>query len=80
MNVMNDELLHCIPEDELLDRIKTCKSPEELLDVYREQIFYQESHLEHFTKRKQELTKPETFNNISNHLKSHSNGTPTTNK
>jgi hypothetical protein len=79
-NVMDDITNNIITEDELFDRIKTCKSSEDLLALYTEQPIYQETHLEHFTKRKQELTKPETFNNITPHLKAYTNGTVTTNK
>lgn len=78
--IIEDITTKVITENELFDRIKFCKSSEDLLSLYQEQPVYQETHLEHFTKRKQELTKPETLNNITQHLNSNTNGTLTTNK
>ena len=73
-----DEIVNNIlSENMLFEQIKSCKSVDDLLTLYNAQPVYQETHLEHFTKRRQELSARNITNNITHDLKIHSNGTDT---
>ena len=72
-NVMHDVTNNIISEDKLFIKIKSCKSVDDLLKLYNDQPVYQETHLEHFTKRRKELSGRNTLNKITNNLKSPTN-------
>ena len=74
-NVIDDITNNIISEDELFDQIKSCKSVDDLLTLYNDQVVYQETHLEHFTKRRQELSSRNVTTNIIHQIKHSDNGT-----
>jgi hypothetical protein len=77
MGVMDNLTNNVISEEELLIRISSCKSVDELLTLYNDQPVYQETHLVHFTKRRAELSGRIPINKINNNLKSLTNGSIT---
>lgn len=62
-----------ITESELVQQISNCQTVDQLLAIYCNNPLYQESHLEHFSKRRKELQPPLNPNSIT--LKLSSNGT-----
>ncbi len=62
-----------IPESELIQQIDSCQTVDQLLAIYYNNPLYQDSHLEHFSKRRKELQPSLNPNSFT--LKLSSNGT-----
>jgi hypothetical protein len=76
-HVIDNVIMNVIPEDELFEQIKACRSVDALLTLYNAQPVYQDTHLEYFTKRRQELSQRHQTNNISQNPQTINNGTIT---
>ena len=62
-------------DNEILQRINSCKTLEELLEIYKVNPQIQESMLPHFTKKRQLLTVKNDLKNIINNQNISQNGT-----
>lgn len=68
-----------ISEPELIARIQAAETIDGLIKLYNDNPIFQESHLEHFTKRRQELRQAGTNSQIVQPLNHSSHGTITNN-
>ena len=77
MEIINDITKEIMSEKELLLQIDKCNSAEELLKLYNKNPIYQETHLHHFTARRNSISKPVTNKLITHNLNASTNGTLT---